>query len=109
MTNGHGIGVPGTWPKPNSVNAVGKVADAPRAEDDEGQATEERERAERHDERRQPAACHEQAVEQPAQRADDEDERDGDLERHAGRPEEAEDGAGQARPSTRRRGRSRRR
>ena len=43
-----------------------------------------------------PHASDEEAVEQPAERADDEDDRDRDLDRYAGRVQESEDRAGQA-------------
>ena len=58
------------------MNAGGKSLTPLRPEDDQGEAAEQRERAEGHDERRQAAAGDEQAVEQAAERADDEDERD---------------------------------
>ena len=95
MTNGHGMSVPGHLPEAELGEARREVAHAARSEDDQGEAAEERERAERHDERRQPAARDEQAVQQAAQDADDEHDGDRDLHRDAGRPQEAEDGAGQ--------------
>ena len=96
MTNGHGISVPGHVAEAELGERGREVADAARPEDDQGQAAEQGERAEGHDERRQAAARDEQAVEQAAERADDEDERDRDLERDAGRPQEAEERARQA-------------
>ena len=109
MTNGHGMSRPGHVPEADLGEAGREVADAARPEDDQGQAAEQGERAEGHDERRQAAARDEEAVQQAAEHADDEDDGDRDLERHAGRPQEAEERARRGRPSTRPRGRSRRR
>ncbi len=74
----------------------GEVADAAGSQDDEGKAPEEGKRAECHDEGRQAAASHEQSVQQATQGANEQNDRDGDTERHAGRPEEAEQRAGEA-------------
>ena len=86
--------MPGHVPEAELRERGREVADAARPEDDQGQAAEQGERAEGHDQRRQAAARDEQAVQQAAQRADDQDDRDRDLERDAGRPQEAEDRAG---------------
>ncbi len=72
-----------------------EVADAARSENDQGEASEERQRAEGYDEGRQSAPGHEQAVEQPAEGAEEQHDRDGDAQRHAGRPQESEEGAGE--------------
>ena len=84
-----GSGVPGMLPKPKSVKPAGKLLMRPRAEHDVREAAEEGEGAEGDDERRQAATGDEQAVEEPAGRAHDQDDGDADLERHAGRPQEA--------------------
>ena len=95
MTNGHGMSVPGTWPKPSSVNADREVADPARAEDDQRKSAEQGERPEGHDERRQARTSHQEAVHQATQGTDREDRRNADPERDAGGPEEPKDRAGE--------------
>ena len=72
---------------------IREVAHAARPEDDQGQAAEERQCPEGHDQRRQTAARDKQAVQQAAEDADHEDDRDVDLHRDAGGPQEAEESA----------------
>jgi hypothetical protein len=93
MTNGHGISVPAEA----QLRERGReVADAARSKDDQGQASEEGQGSQGNDQGGQPASRHEEAVHQAAQDPDEEDDGDPDPERHAGRPEEPEDRAGEA-------------
>ena len=96
MSSGHGIGVPGTVPNPNDVNQSGKPADALGPEDDEGEAAEQGSVPSVTTSDGSPNAGDEHAVEQPARRAHDEDDRDRDLDRHAGHEQQADDRARQA-------------
>jgi hypothetical protein len=73
----------------------GEVAHALGPEDDQREATEQGERAQGDDERRQAAARHQQAVHQAAEGTDADDQQDGDPDRHAGRPQEAEHRTGE--------------
>ena len=78
-----GIAVPAKLPNARSVHDAREVGHRVVADDDERQAAEERERADRHRQRRQAEARDEQPVERAAQAARDDAQGDDQLERQA--------------------------
>ena len=104
-----GTSVPAKLPNARSVHVGREVGHRLVADDHEGEAAEQRERADRDGQRRQAEARDEQAVERAAQRADDDAERDDQLERQAVVPQRRPSARWRARAPRRPTGRSRRR